>query len=248
MYRFRAMVKAPTRPKRRQALATREGGKITRPNRLYELWRARGWTAADVAEKVRQVAEERGDRDRLKTAEGTISRLSTGALTLDQDWMLYFARVFGVSPGEILTRPLVEGVRPVKVTHCLQANTSAGGLLPEDKQHTILVPDDEELQTLELYAAEVRGPSMNLRYPDGAIVILSPVDGNPDEVVEGRRYHVVFERAPKGKVETVKRLMRREGRLWLVPESDHPEFQTWHPLDKDVRIAGRVRRVYLREA
>lgn len=240
----------PRRPHKRQQTADRRGGKIIRPNRIHELWKARGWTAADVAERVRDLAEQRGDTDRMKTAEGTISRLSTGAITLDQNWMEYLGAIYNVPAGEIISPPSAEGMRRVGVKIAIEADAwRAEPDWSATDRYSILIPDDPALHDVELYAGEVRGAAMDLRYPAGALVILSPIMQRPGEIIEGRRYHV--RRRQNGQCEeTIKTLVRRDDHYWLKPESSSPAHQAWQPLDGargTIELIGRVRGVYLRE-
>lgn len=115
-----------------------------------------------------------------------------------------------------------------------------------------MVPDDAALQGVPLYAAEVRGPAANLRYSDKSVLILSKLISVPGEMQAGRRYHVRITRGADDLCEdTIKLLVERDGKYWLRPESDHPDFQTWTPLDgipgHVVEVIGRVRGVYFRE-
>lgn len=245
---YRGPMVIPRRPRKRQQTAVRLGGKIVRKNRIHELWKARGWTAADVAERVRAIAEQRGDVERMKTANETISRLSTGAMTLDQDWMELLGEVYNVPAGEIISPPAAEGMRRVEVKLAFEADAWRGPNAPSD-HYSILIPDDPALRDVELYAAEVRGPAMNARYPAGTLLILSPILQKPGEIAEGRRYHVRAKRGGECE-DTVKTLVRRDDQYWLAPESTSPAHQAWQPLDGSrlgVELIGRVRGVYLSE-
>jgi hypothetical protein len=222
------------------------------PNRIYELTQARGLTYADVAERVRSNAEARGDKQRTKVHELTINRLATGAISLSQEWMERLGEVYGVPAIDIIAAPSTGNMRLLKVTVALE-----GGVwrdthtINPSSQIEIMVPDDVMLQGVALYAAEIRGDAANLRYTDKSIVIVSKMITVPGEIAEGRRYHVRITRADGLCEETIKLLVAREGRYWLRPESDHPDFQTWVPLDgragETVEILGRVRGVYFRE-
>jgi SOS-response transcriptional repressor LexA len=100
---------------------------------------------------------------------------------------------------------------------------------------------------------EVRGPSMNLLYPPGTVVIWVPVldfrvPRHEDRVI-------VYSYSDDDGVEaTVKELREREDGRWLWPRSDHPDYQT--PIDptapgrgvRNVEIAGIVIGSYRPEA
>lgn len=222
-----------------------------RPNRIYELTKARGWTAAIVAEKVRALAEARGLDHRLGTHEVTINRLSTSP-SISQEWMELLGEIYQVPASEIIAPPPAAGLRRVRVKGALQAGEWAEQHeWPDDEQYDVMVPDDPALRGVPLYAGEIRGNSMNLRYPSGAIIIMSPLRQHPGEITEGRRYHVRLTHADGNTEETIKTLVRRDDRYWLKPESDDPEFQQWIALDgipgATVELIGRVRGVYHRE-
>ena len=115
-----------------------------------------------------------------------------------------------------------------------------------------MIPDDPALQGVALYAGELRGESMNRRYPSGAIIILSKVSQRPGDITADRRYHVRMTHIDGLIEETIKTLAKDSaGEYWLKPESDHPECQEWIPLDgkpgTTVELIGRVRGVYHRE-
>ena len=166
--------------------------------------------------------------------------------------MELLGEVFQVPPAEIISPPPAEGLRRVHVTGALQAGAwSESHEWPLEDRYDVMVPDDPGLRAMSLYAGEIRGNSMNLRYPPGSIIILSPLMQHPGEIAEGRRYHVRMTHADGLTEETVKTLVRRDDRFWLKPESDDPEHQQWIALDSKpdakVELIGRVRGVYYRE-
>lgn len=91
------------------------------------------------------------------------------------------------------------------------------------------VPVPDRFKT-KARALRVCGHSMNLEYQEGSLVVYvgilearAPVDG--DHVIVHRKRH-------DGAIEaTVKELRIVEGRVWLFPKSDRPEFQT--PIDPE---------------
>lgn len=58
--------------------------------RLRELRKSRGWTLAEVAE-------------RIGTTPQTISRLETNVMTVSTDWLQKFAALFGVTAAELIS-------------------------------------------------------------------------------------------------------------------------------------------------
>lgn len=209
------------------------------PNRLAELRKLTGMTNADIIAAL-------GD----DTHETTISRLATGEMDLTLDWMTRLAKVFGVRPAELIEKPPGGRLRRVHVTGRIQAGQwSENHEWPEQDQYDVTVPDDPAIRGLSLYAGEIGGESMNLRYKPGSVVVLSP---RASDMVPGRRYHVRRTRPDGTTEETIKTLARDErGHYWLKPESSDPEHQEWISLEGSdgvtVELLGRVRYVVQRE-
>jgi transcriptional regulator with XRE-family HTH domain len=209
------------------------------PNRIAELTKARGMTYATVGEA-------------LKAHEVTIAKLANDGQELTFSWMKRLAQVFDVTPAEIIARPAAEGMRRVRVLGAIQAGAwGEHHEWPEEDRYDVMLPDDPALRGLQLYAGEIAGPSMNLRYQEGTVVIFSRVVADA-EIKEGRRYHVRQTRADGQTEETIKTLVKGEdGRFWLRPESTHPDFQEWIPLDGrpggTIEVLGRVRYAVQRE-
>lgn len=232
--------------------------KKSRPNRIFELTKARKWTYPEVARRVRELALARGDESRAKCHTITINRLATGEANLTQEWMTTLGAVFGVPPTELISPPIAENLRRVAVVYALEAGNfhKNGGRLAEMEQHDIMIPNDPSLAAFDLYAGEIRGLDNNLRYPAGALVIVSRFEpgavNRPGEVVPGKRYHVRISRTDGLIEDSIKLLvLGDEGQWWLRPESDRPNFQEWIPLAGRpgyvVEIVGRVRGVFLKE-
>lgn len=223
------------------------------PNRIFDLTKARNWTYADVAERVRKIAARRGDNNRAKVHEVTINRLATGAARLTQEWMELLAEVYGVQATEIISAPNAGNLRRVRVVCALEAgNWRKTPDLPEEEQHDVMIPDELALAAATFYSGIIKGPGSNLRYSPNSIAILSKIEQKPGEIEVGKRYHVRASR-PDGLIEDSLKLLVQDsaGKYWLRPESDHPEHQEWLPLagrdDLKVEIIGRVRGVFYRE-
>lgn len=212
-------------PKDRQAPPRRPP-----PHRIKHLLRERAITQRALAEKWGH-------------PPSTISRVITGEIELSRKWRRRFAAELKVSEGELFDAPPLAGLR-VPVKGELRAGYwAASHEWPEDEQYDVMIPDEARLRYLQLYAGVVRGTSMDLRYPDGSIVVMSRV--GPGDVRPGRRYHVRRTRADGEVEETIKTLTRdAQGRLWLRPESSDPAHQAWIPLDGDpeatVELVGWV--------
>lgn len=227
--------------------------KKPKSNRIFELMKARHWTYAEVAERIRALAKARKIEAYGKVHEVTINRLALGKAKLTQDWMKMLGEIFQVPAHELIATPAAQNLIVVHVTHVLDAGIWRGeSELPEPMQFDVMIPNDPLFQNLTLYAGEIKGPSFNLRYPEKTIVVLSRIEQKPGEIVEGKRYHVRATRDDGLFEDSIKSLSRDgEGRYWLKPESDHPAHQGWLPLGGTdglkVEIVGRVRGVFYRE-
>jgi phage repressor protein C with HTH and peptisase S24 domain len=230
-------------PRATKRVSARRDRKIvsprTYPNRIHELSKLREMTYADVADRV-------GGK-----AHGvTIAKLATGKMQLTHDWMKRLAKALDVEVPEIISKPIGAGLRRVRVRGRLKAGVfSEGYEWPDDDQYDVMIRDVPALRRAELYAAEIEGDSMNLRYPHGSVVVMS---AGGSDLTPGRRYHVKITRPDGTSEETIKTLERGEdGRYWLKPESSNPEFQAWIPLDgfqgATVELVGRVRFAVQRE-
>lgn len=225
----------------------------SRPNRIYELMKARGWKYADVAERVSKAAQARGDDTYSKVHEVTINRLALGTAKLTQEWMNMLAEVFQVPAHEIIAPPPALNLRRVRVIYALEAGKwRRTDTMPDQEQYDIMVPDDAALLDMQLYAGEVRGAHFDRRYPDKSVLVISRIEQKPGEIVEGKRYHVRATRHSDGAVvNSIRCLSSDGGRYWLKPESSDPEHQAWIPLggtpEFKIEIVGRVRGVFFRE-
>jgi len=226
------------------------------PNRIFELMKARHWTYADVAERIRALAKARKLAGYTKVHEVTINRLALGKAKLTQDWMKMLGEIYSVPAHEIIHAPdasAPQNLIVVRVIFALEGGKfRRDAELPEKEQFDIMIPSDQQLKESRLYSGEIRGPSFNLRYPEKSVVVLSRIEQVPGEIVEGRRYHVRVTDGAGMVEDSIKTLSRDDtGRYWLKPESDHPAHQEWMPLggnDKiKVEIIGRVRGVFFRE-
>lgn len=174
----------------------------------------------------------------------TIQRLESGATRLDTAWMERLAKPLKVQPIEILTDQ--PGVRLVEVIGQVQAGAwTEAWEWPHDDRYNVPIPDDSAWQAFRLIGAETRGPSMNQRYPEGTVVVVTDYSERGAALQVGRRYLIERERVDGLREMTVKKLWRDEdGTYWLLPESDDPRFQEPIPVDgadgETIRILGRV--------
>jgi transcriptional regulator with XRE-family HTH domain len=224
--------------KRRQHIARPRVPKIY-PNRIAELTKARGLTYAAVG-------------DAVNAHEITIAKLANGNQELTLGWMQRLAKVFSVTPSEIITKAPGEGMRSVRVTGFLPATDPEDATWPEGRRYDVMIPDDPALRGDQLYACEIRGESMDRKYPAGTVVILSRMDADKtSHLKEGRHYHVRRQRNGGAAEDSLKTLIKVDGSFWLKPESSSPQHQEWIALfptnGELVELIGRVRYSVQRE-
>ena len=211
-----------------------------RPNRITELKNINNKTFEKIAED-------------LGVHSLTITKLATGKQPMTLAWMERLGNYFNVSPQEIVWAPPSDSLRKVRVTGALCAGAwEENHEWDADHQYDVMVPDVQELRGVRLYASEINGPSMNKRYPDHSVVILSPLRETYVGIKAGSRYHVRQTREDGLVEETIKTLVRDEnGEWWLMPESTDPNYQQWLALKNGdgttVEIIGRVEFAVQRE-
>jgi transcriptional regulator with XRE-family HTH domain len=218
-------------------------------DRLSEARRNAGLSQRDVSERTGLSIKVIGAHE-----EGR--NLGRGLI---QKYAEKYARAYGVSAlwlshgiGTPIQTKRLEGIR-VCVRGALQAGlwSSDFDWSPED-QYEIWVNRTPELERETLYAAEVRGPSMNRAYPDHTIVILKRRVEGLDDLISGKRYHVERIRSDGLVENTIKTLIRRkDGTLWLQPESDDPEYsasvQVKTSSRETISFVGRVVQAIINE-
>lgn len=122
-----------------------------------------------------------------------------------------------VSPSD-LSQIIVRGA--VQAGHWVEASE-----WHHDDRYSVPVPDDPRFPGVERFGLEVRGPSMNRVYPEGTILVCVHRNDWASPPKVGQRV-IVERRKPDGLVEaTVKELREDGGKLWLWPNSTHPEHQ-----------------------
>ncbi|MBA1141737.1 LexA family transcriptional regulator [Mesorhizobium neociceri] len=171
-------------------------------------------------------------------------------LSVRTDKLESLARALQLDPGDLslskATASPLTALRNVPVTGFVQAGHWAETWeWSDDDVYTEGVPDDPAWRSFTLHAAEVRGPSMNRRYPENTVLVFTDLIETGAALEPGRRYIVERERADGLREATVKKLWRDDaGKIWLLPESDDPRFQEPIPIDggedDTVRIVGRV--------
>jgi len=200
------------------------------PMRLKELRKKKGLTQEQMA-----------DRAGLSTAH--YNRLENATRPVNTHWLTIFGGILNVSPAVLLGEPDSEGIGKVQVQSITVRGAVQGGSWVEalewdlPDRYDVVVPElPREAQNA--YGLKVQGPSMNMEYPDGSVVICVPLLDFWRDLKSGD--HVIVERRDNGSVEgTVKELqIDTEGHAWLWPRSTDPMHQQpletgWPPSDSD---------------
>lgn len=199
--------------------------------RLKKIRKASGLTQAEIAAK-------------LGIDLTNYNRLENGKVNLTYAKMKDIADILGVDPKDLIS----DDSRTIKVR--VRAHVEAGVWAesyewPEDDWYEVAIPASRELEGVNLYGAETRGSSMNKVYPEGTILIFTPLIESQETIRPGKRYIVQRERADGLREDTVKTLFLDDtNKLWLMPESTDPRHQ--QPIEltgengDSVRIVGRV--------
>ncbi len=148
------------------------------------------------------------------------------ASSLNQETIEKLAKAAGCPASELFAEDLP--FSSVMVLGAVQAGEWVEAVeWPEDDWYPIQVPADERFPGVKRYALEVRGPSMNLDYPDGTIIVcVKFID--IDEQPLHADHVVVQQRREDGLTEaTVKEyVVDGDGAPWLVPKSSDPNYQS----------------------
>lgn len=210
-------------------------------------------TMTDLAKKVRSMRttlkeSQRKFGDRFGVDQSTVSRWETGA---SPDFE-HIGPLSDLAGRMIKDMPLpdVNNLRAnltntvdILVIGAVQAGEWVEAIeWPQDEWKLISIPLTNDFRDMKTFALEVRGPSMNRRYPDGSYVVCVKLIDWGKDPEHGQRV-VVQRRNGNGLIEaTVKELrIDGDGGKWLWPDSDHPEHQA--PLSvegEDVEITALV--------
>lgn len=146
---------------------------------------------------------------------------------------------FGGADGSVLTP--VHNLSTVDVIGVVEAGSWREAQSGHKPMYSVSIPPNVA-PGVATYGLEIRGQSMNKRYPHGTVVIVVKAIETGREPREDER--VIVERTRNGLVEATCKVYRG-GKLW--PDSDHPDHQK--PLEiapesdlghEEVRITGYV--------
>ena len=209
----------------------------------------------DLATKIRNLRRELGLNqtelaERLQVTQASVSRWEKGSVP-DGPRLSQLADLAGVSIKDLISDP-DSGTEPHLNRYFVRGEVAAGvwtvayewpqgDWYPYSGGRHVEVPDGSR------FGLVARGASMDQIYPDGTILDCVSIDIFDGQIDNGQR--VIVERVRKdGEIEaTVKEYMKADdGRVWLVPRSNSPQFQAPIALDDpgpdiaEVRIAAVV--------
>lgn len=187
--------------------------------------------------RIKELREKNGlSQQQLAELTGTtnqqIGRLEKGARELTTTWMERLARPLRVMPSEIIA--LTTTHHRIRLIGEVQAGL---WLTPDEKEgyegEILDLPLPEIYSKLRPYALRVVGPSMNLVYPEGTILICCHLEELREDPVIGKRYIIQNIDEHDGIETTVKEFrIDEQGRPWAWPQSEHPEHQLPIALDQ----------------
>lgn len=180
----------------------------------------------------------------LNISPENYNRLENGRVEFTLSRMKQLAELFNCAVTDLISASA--GTRQVEVICNIQAGYwSDATEWDDERRYDVVIPDDPEFRGKELIGGEIKGSSMNKRYPDGSVVIITNFYKNPEELMPGKRYVVERERADGMRETTVKTLAKDDyDKFWLMPESTDPHHQTPLEINGDdgetIRILGKV--------
>jgi len=172
------------------------------------------------------------------------NRLENGKVELTYNRMVELAEIFHVEPVDLISDS--KSGKTVLVRGCVAAGSWHEALeWDEADWYEVSVPAVPGLNSVALYGAETRGPSMNRIYPEGTVIVFTSLIERPEPLEVGKRYVVEREKPDGLREATVKALAKDEtGTLWLMPDSTDPRHQEPIPLEGEdgeiIRVIGRV--------
>lgn len=196
-----------------------------------------------LREKAELTLEELAEKSGLSVSY--LSRLEAGKRNLSVKNINKIAPSLGASGPELVAT--THKSQRIKISGVVQAGDYID---PGDEiylgDESVDIPMEERLQKFRLYALRVAGPSMNVRYPEGSILICASLADTQELPIPGKRY-IVRRIRPDGSYEqTVKEfVVDSSGKKWLMPRSTEPQWQSPIPYedgseDETVELQSRV--------
>ncbi len=185
---------------------------------------------------ARRIVDLYDDIEHIEPA--TISKIENGKMRLSDPWIEKIANALDVGLADLFVE--APPPEPIYVRGRVQAGTWAESLeWDEADRYPVWVPIPDAWKPFPKYGLEVRGPSMNRRYPEGTILICVGILDADIEPEEGHRYIVERQDTAGLHEMTVKELrFDKQERPWLWPDSDDPDFQ--QPIAAEGEDGGSV--------
>ena len=200
----------------------------------------------DVGSRLRRAREAAGYRTQKQFAEThglkqpTYHMHETGKRGLKRETAEHYAELLGVTTAWLLlgdesglsrTPDLMKKLHiPIHNQASVIGRVAAGQWVEalqweESDWYYVSVPDDPRYAGVQRYGLEVHGPSMDLVYPEGTVIICVKFEEIHGEPVSGQHV-VIYRRNRQGLLESsVKEFVEQDGERWLWPRSSHPDFQ-----------------------
>lgn len=199
--------------------------------------------------RIKQLREARGIgqqemADRMDLHLTNYNRLENGKSDPSIKQFRRVAEILGCRLIDLFGGADAERWRTVEVATTVEAGTWSEGLSLDEEVQTVAIPDRPEWQGLTLHGAIVRGESMNRRYPDGSIIVFTDIVETHEPLRPDAAY--VVQRSHHGEYERTCKVLikRRDGSLWLQPDSSDPTFEAFPATPRDdqdeIAILGRV--------
>lgn len=179
--------------------------------------------------------------ERAGTTKATVSRWENSERDPPFNALASIADALGIPLANLFHHPREALVDLAPVPSYLQRVPLAGEVQAGAWRQVDDLAQTEEVMDIPLapayrglrpFALRVVGPSMNLVYPEGTLLICCHLEDLHEQPTPGKRY-IIQDRDPDDSVETtVKELVLDDaGRPWAWPRSSHPAHQTPVPLD-----------------
>lgn len=198
--------------------------------------------------RIKELREQlKMSQEDLAQAVGTtnqqIGRLEKSRRNLTQKWMERLAPALHVRPPELL--PISTFHHRIRLVGAVQAGLFRTVEEEWEDGEIFDIPLPAAYQGLRTFALRVDGPSMNLLYKEGTILICCHLDDLHEQPIPGRKY-IIEDRDEAEDIETTVKefVVDAAGAPWAWPRSDHPDWQ--QPVRLDVGRPGHTIRMKAR--
>ena len=170
---------------------------------------------------------------RIGSDPNTVSRLETGKRRMSVEWLSTLCDALGLRASELLETTRPEEHVVVKAAACVNSWLE-DCWYGADKRYAVQVPADPRYPGVERFAVDGQCLAMNLRYPEGSLLICISFEAVEGGIEIDKRYLIETRRVREGVEESelsVKTLiMDNDNRLRFVSESSDPDYQLSVPV------------------